>query len=54
MPSEVVQDATPGEIIPQRGKGALGTWRFQGDTRTLRRAKSTLEAGTSLEVNDLW
>ena len=26
-PSEVAQEATPGEVTPRRGKGALGTWR---------------------------
>jgi hypothetical protein len=33
------------------GKGALGTWRFQGGPRTLSRAKPTLEGGTSLWAN---
>ena len=28
MPFEVVTKAAPNEVTPQRGKGALGTWRF--------------------------
>jgi len=26
MPSDVVRDATPREVTPVVGKGALGTW----------------------------
>src|SRR3990172_6838467 len=29
-PFEVALEATPGEVTPRRGKGALGTWRSQG------------------------
>jgi len=29
MPFEVVQDATPAEVTPEPGKGALGTRRFR-------------------------
>jgi hypothetical protein len=51
MPSEVVQDAIPSQVTPSTGKGALGTWRSQGDARTQSRDKSALEVGTSPEVN---
>ena len=27
MPADVVREATPQEVTPQAGKGALGTWR---------------------------
>ena len=26
MPFEVILEVTPGEVTPQRGKGALGAW----------------------------
>ncbi len=46
MPSEVVQDATPAEVTPEPGKGALGTWRFQflGSSRTLSRGLLLLQS----------
>ncbi len=27
MPADEVRDATPPEVTPEVGKGALGTWR---------------------------
>jgi hypothetical protein len=33
MPSDGVQDATPCEVTPRAGKGALGTWRSQEGQR---------------------
>ena len=38
-------------VTPARGKGALGAWRFQDGSRTLRRDRPILEAGTRLWVN---
>jgi hypothetical protein len=53
-PFEVVRDTTPVWVTPTPGKGALGTWRYQGGPRTLSRDKPTLEAGTSLRDNRQW
>jgi hypothetical protein len=45
------RDASSMTVTPAWSKGALGTWRSQCGPRTLRRGKATLEAGTSLWVN---
>ncbi len=37
MPSEVALDATLARVTPESGKGALGTWRFLGRSRTQSR-----------------
>jgi hypothetical protein len=31
MPSDGVRDATPWEVTPAMGKGALGTWRSRSE-----------------------
>jgi hypothetical protein len=49
--SDVALDATLPRVTPGGGKGALGTWRFQVDSRTLSREWSHLEAGTSPGAN---
>ena len=38
-------------VTPAGSKGALGTWRSQGGSRTLRRDQAALEAGTRSWVN---
>ncbi len=40
MSSDVVLDATPQEVTPVAGKGALGAWRYQAGPRTLSRAEA--------------
>ena len=37
MPSEVLCNSTPVQLIPASGKGALGTWRSQAGARTQSR-----------------
>jgi hypothetical protein len=49
--SDVANYVTPQQVTPVAGKGALGTWRSQLDSRTQSRGTIVLEAGTSLEVN---
>ena len=39
MPSETVLDTVSVEVTPSPSKGALGTWRFQGDSRTQSRGE---------------
>ena len=47
MPSEAALDAVSAQVTPGPSEGALGTWRFQGDSRTQSRGRSTLEVGTN-------
>ena len=39
MPSETVQDTVSMKVTPSSSKGALGTWRFQDDSRTQSRGE---------------
>ena len=36
------------EVTPTQGKGALGTWRFQGGARTLSRDEADPRSGDEL------
>ena len=51
---EEAQDASSMTVTPVWSKGALGTWRSQGDSRTRSRGEVTVEAGTSLWVDQRW
>jgi len=49
--AEEMRDVSHQSVTPNGGKGALGAWRFQDGSRTLRRDRPILEAGTRLWVN---
>ena len=48
---EEARDVSSTTVTPAWSKGALGAWRSQGGSRTLRRDQAALEAGTSSWVN---
>ena len=43
MPSDGVRDATPYEVTPGAGKGALGTWRALAWPRTPSRTSRVIK-----------
>ncbi len=47
MPSDGVQDAASYEGTPGASKGALGTWRALGQSRTPSRSSWTMKVGPS-------
>src|ERR1700688_4939585 len=53
-PFQKAREAFVMAVTPAGCKGALGTWRFQGGSRTLSRDLAALEAGTSSWVNQRW
>jgi hypothetical protein len=38
MPSDMIQDIMPNQVMTEVGKGALGTWRWQEETTSGRSA----------------
>jgi len=51
---EEAPDASCTLVTPACSKGALGTWRSQGGSRTLRRDKAALEAGNEFVGKPAW
>ncbi len=47
MPSDGVQDAASYGVTPGASKGALGTWRALGQSRTPSRSSWTIKVGPS-------